>query len=201
MRNASREVTDKLSDLKKLTEETVILRRAVIDALGNDLLELADVISGVIGSGGKVMLGGNGGSLALAQHFASELVVRLSARRNRQALPAVTLGINATLSTAASDDFGWEHALARQVEALANRGDMLLLLSTSGNPANLVRAAKAARERGVLTAALLGGSGGKLKSVVDRALIIPHTVAQRIHEEQLYLIHLLTAAVERDLFA
>jgi len=192
---------NKILQIKKLSEETIILRRAVVEELTKPLLELADVIAGVIGTGGKIMLGGNGGSLALATHFASEMVVRLSARRNRQALPAITLGLNPTLTTAASNDFGWDMALARQVEAMGNKNDMLLLFSTSGDSANLIRAAVTARERGLLTAAMIGGTGGKLKDNVDRSLIIPHTTAQRVHEEQLFLIHLLSFAVERDFVA
>ena len=191
---------DKLAHLRKLGDESAILRRATVEKLGEKILETADLLSGVIGAGGKIMLAGNGGSLALATHFASELVVRLSSERNRQALPAVTIGVNPALVSAASNDFGWEHVFARQVEALGNKGDMLMLISTSGNAANLIRAAQTAREKRILTAALLGATGGGLKGAVERSLIVPHTSPQRVHEEHLFIIHLLAEHIERDLF-
>ena len=192
----------RLANLQKLCDDTLITRKGMIESLGMAILELSDVISGVIGAGGKIMSAGNGGSMTVAMHFTSELVVRLSSQRNRRALPAVSLGINPAVSSAASNDFGWENSLAREVEALGRKGDILLLLSTSGKAQNLVKAAQIAKDLGILTAGLLGGGGisSRLQKVVDRTIVVPHPSPQRVHEEHLFIIHLLSEEVERDLF-
>ncbi|HKK21487.1 MAG TPA: SIS domain-containing protein, partial [candidate division Zixibacteria bacterium] len=104
------------------------------------------------------------------------------------------------IMTAASNDYGFENVFARQVEGLGSKGDMLFLLSTSGNSPNLVRAAQAAHERGMITVALLGGNGGRLAKIVERALIIPHPSTQRIQEEHIFIIHHLVELIESDLF-
>lgn len=190
----------RLAYMKKLAEEGAILRRTVVEELGPKVIEMAAVISGVIGAGGKLMLAGNGGSAADASHFAGEMIVRLTAERNRQSLPALALGADAVIMTAAANDYGYENVFARQVEGLGHKGDMLMVLSTSGNSPNLIKAVQTARERGLLTAGLLGAKGGKVAPLVDRALVVPHTSTQRIQEEHSFLIHVLVELVESDLF-
>lgn len=192
---------DKQVHLVKLGEETAIIRKSVIDQLGNKLLEVADVVSGVIGSGGKILIAGNGGSAAMAAHFAAEMVVRLTAQKNRQSLPALALCVDPAVMTAAANDFGFEKMFARQVEGLGNKGDMLFIMSTSGNSPNLIEAVAMAHKKSLLTTALLGGNGGKLAKIVERVLVVPHSSTQRIQEEHLFLIHLLVEMVESDLFA
>ena len=187
--------------LRKLAEETAILRKSVVEKLGTEILDLAAVISGVIGTGGKIMLAGNGGSAADASHFAAEMIVRLTAERNRQSLPAMALSVDPSVMTAAANDFGYDNVFARQVEGLGNKGDMLFVISTSGNSANLIKAAQTAREKGLICVGLLGGTGGKLTTAVDRALIVPHPSTQRIQEEHTFIIHLLVELVEGDLFS
>jgi len=187
--------------LVKLGEETSILRKAVIDQLGNKLLEIADVISGVIGSGGKILIAGNGGSAAMASHFAAEMIVRLTADKNRQSLPAVALCVDPAVMTAAANDYGYDKVFARQIEGLGQKGDMLFFMSTSGNSPNLLEAVGTAHKKGLITSGLLGGNGGKLGKNVERVLVVPHTSTQRIQEEHLFVIHLLVEMVESDLFA
>ncbi len=190
----------RLAQLKKLACETAILRKSVVDGLGEQILEMAAVISGVIGSGGKILIAGNGGSAADACHFSGEMIVRLTADRNRQALPAIALCTDPAIMTAAANDFGYENVFARQIQGIGNKGDMLFVISTSGNSSNLVKAAHTAKELGLLTSGLLGDKGGKLSGIVDRALIIPHPSTQRIQEEHIFVIHLLVELVESDLF-
>jgi D-sedoheptulose 7-phosphate isomerase len=103
--------------------------------------------------------------------------------------------------TAAADQFGYDWIFARQIEGLGHKGDMFLALSTTGNPPNLLRAAQTAREKGMISAALIGGTGGKLQGVVDRPLVIPHGGRQRIREDQLYILDVLVEFIERDLCA
>ncbi|RKX20131.1 MAG: phosphoheptose isomerase [Candidatus Zixiibacteriota bacterium] len=193
-------IDEKLLQIKNLANDTAILRKSVIDDLGKPLIELSAVISGVIGSGGKILIAGNGGSAADAQHFAGEMIVRLTSDRNRQSLPAISLTADTAVLSAAANDFGFENIFSRQVEGLGHKGDLLFLISTSGNSLNLIKAAHVARERGMITVGLLGNNGGKLASMVDKVLIVPHPSTQRIQEEHIFLIHLLVGLVESDLF-
>ena len=189
-----------LLELIKRAEEAGVLRKAVVEQLGQKVLDMAGVMSGVIGSGGKILIAGNGGSASMSCHFAAELVVRLTSERNRQALPAISLSADMAIITAAGNDYGFENIFARQVEALGNRGDLLIVMSTSGNSENLVRAVDTARQKQVITAGLLGGDGGQLLKLVDKPLVVPHPMTQRIQEEHLFLIHHLVELVEQDLF-
>jgi len=190
---------EKLARMLKLGDETCLLRKSVLGALGEKILDTAALISGVLGAGGKLLIAGNGGSAADASHFAGEMVVRLTAESNRRGLPALSLNVDPSVMTAAANDFGFDKIFARQVEALGNKGDMLFVISTSGNSANLIEAARTARQRGILATGLLGGSGGELKKLIDRPLIIPHTSTQRIQEEHIFIIHLLVELIESDL--
>jgi len=192
---------EKLLQLVKLAEETSLLRKAVVEQLGSRILDTASLISGVLGAGGKLLLAGNGGSAAEASHWAAEMVVRLTSERNRQSLAAIALCVDPSVMTAAANDYGFDNVFARQVEGLGNKGDMLVVLSTSGNSANLVKAAQVARKQGMITVALLGGNGGKLGKMVERALVVPHPSTQRIQEEHLFIMHILVELVEKDLFA
>jgi D-sedoheptulose 7-phosphate isomerase len=191
---------EKLLRIKTLADESAILRKSVADQLGQQLLDLAALFSGVIGSGGKIITAGNGGSAAEASHFATEMIVRLTAERNRQSLPAICINVDTSVLTAAANDYGFDNVFARQVEGLANKGDLLFVFSTSGNSKNLVKAVQTARDKNVLTAAMLGGKGGELVKIVDRALVVPHPSTQRIQEEHLFLLHMLVELIEGDLF-
>lgn len=191
---------NKLAYLHTVAEESAILRRSCLEQLAQQLIDTAAVISGVLGAGGKILMAGNGGSAADASHFATEMIVRLSSDRNRQSLAALALCADPSVMTAAANDFGFENVFSRQVEGLGHKGDMLFLISTSGDSENLVRAAATAREKGLITAALLGGAGGRLAKLVDRSLIVPDKSTQRIQEEHIFIIHLLVELIEGDLF-
>ncbi len=190
---------ERLLHLKKLADEGAILRKSTVETLGKGIIELAAVISGVLGSGKKLLLAGNGGSAADASHFAGEMIVRLSAERNRQSLPAIALNTDSTILTAAANDYGFENVFSRQVEGLGQRGDMLLVISTSGNSPNLLKAVQTAKKHGLLTTGLLGSDGGKLLKAVDRSLVVPHPSTQRVQEEHIFIIHTLVELIESDL--
>jgi len=136
--------------------------------------------------GGKALIAGNGGSAADSMHFAEELVVRF--RKNRQALGALAL-CDPTVLTCAGNDFGFESVFSRQVEALGRPGDVLIVLSTSGNSANLVRAAAAAHAGRLRTAALLGGDGGRLRGACDVELVVPSDSTARVQEVHKVIYH------------
>jgi D-sedoheptulose 7-phosphate isomerase len=164
------------------------------------LLPLADplqqLVTAMLGSwqnGGKTLIAGNGGSAADAMHFAEELVVRF--RKNRRALPAIAL-CDPTVITCAANDFGYESVFERQVEAFGKPGDVLIILTTSGNSINLLKAAKLAKSQQLITAAFLGKSGGKALGLCDIELIVPSDDTARIQEAHKLFIHTLCQYVD-----
>ncbi len=195
-------LTDKerINLLRKKSDEALELRRQVIEDQSTAISALAARMAAVIGAGKKILVCGNGGSAADSSHLVTELVVRLSAERNRTALPALSLTADSAVLTAVGNDYGYERIFARQVEALGVKGDMLLVLSTSGNSRNVIRAIEVATKQTMITGALLGGEGGELKGKVDSPVIIPSESTQRIQEEHKFIIHLLVELVESDLF-
>ncbi|MBN2226546.1 MAG: SIS domain-containing protein [candidate division Zixibacteria bacterium] len=184
----------------RAAEESSLLRRTASEALAEPLVDLANVCAGVLGAGGKMLICGNGGSAADASHMAAEMIIRLTAEKNRQALPALALNADTSVLTAAANDFGYDRIFSRQVEGLGVVGDMLLMISTSGNSMNLIRAAEVARDKKMITSALLGKDGGRLAMMVDKKLIVSHHTVQRIQEEHIFLIHTLVELIESDLF-
>ena len=190
---------EKIQQLKRQVDDSVLLRQAAFESMGSRLIETAHQISGVIGAGGKVILVGNGSLAAIADLVTTEFIARMSSERQRQALPVMTLGSDAALITGIGDDYGFENIYARQIEGLGHKGDLLVVLSITGNSANLVRAVQVARDRGLLTTALIGNQNGRLVSLVDRVLLVQHPLRQRLEEEILFLLHLLVDVVERDL--
>lgn len=144
--------------------------------------------------GGKILLCGNGGSAADAQHIAAELVGRFS--HARRGLPAIALTTDSSALTAIGNDFGFEQVFARQVEALAREGDVLIGISTSGNSRNVIEAVKVARNMGVTTIGLLGGGGGVLKDLVDHVLIVPSHDTPRIQECHILIGHIWCAMID-----
>ncbi|MBU1165992.1 D-sedoheptulose 7-phosphate isomerase, partial [Candidatus Micrarchaeota archaeon] len=145
-----------------------------------------------------LLICGNGGSAADAQHFAAELVGRY--KKERKALPAIALTTDTSVITAISNDYGFEHVFSRQVEALSAGGDVLFLISTSGNSPNLLEAAKKAKTLGIKIIGLLGKGGGKLKSMCDHAIVIPSDNTPRIQEMHVLVIHMICESVENNIF-
>lgn len=149
-----------------------------------------------LGADGRVLAAGNGGSAAEAMHLAEELSGRY--RGDRRAFDALALPADGTALTCMANDFGFEHVFARGVEAFGRKGDLLVVLSSSGNSANLARACETARRRGLRILALLGGGGGALAGKADAEVVLPADVApQHAQEAHLVVIHLMLDAVER----
>ena len=158
---------------------------------------IADAYVAALGGGGTLFFAGNGGSAADAQHLATEYVVRYQS--NRPALRAVALTTDSSLLTACANDMGFDEVFARQVEALARPGDVLSLHSTSGESPNVIRAAQAAKARGVTVVSFLGKSGGHLKDLADVVLVVPSDDTARIQEIHLAIEHLICSMVEERL--
>lgn len=165
-------------------------------ALEGPLQQLADAAQACWSGHGKLLIAGNGGSAADAMHLAEELVVRF--RANRRALAAMALSDPAVV-TCCGNDFGYEQVFARQIEALGNPGDLLILFSTSGNSANLLRAVEQARRQNVATAAFLGNDGGKLKGRCDIELLVRCATTARVQEAHKLLFHILCEWVDQTI--
>ncbi|MCK4508331.1 MAG: D-sedoheptulose 7-phosphate isomerase, partial [Desulfuromonadales bacterium] len=148
--------------------------------------------------GHKIMTMGNGGSAADAQHFAAEMVGRFLLER--KALPAIALTTDTSILTAVGNDYGFDDVFNRQVEALANPGDVLIGISTSGNSLNIKRALESGKNIGVRTVGLLGRDGGEIGPMVDFNLTIPSSETPRIQEAHLVIIHILCDLIEKGLF-
>lgn len=161
------------------------------------LLRVVDALLEAFGRGGKVLLCGNGGSAADAQHFASELVGRF--QRDRRGVPAVALSTDTSLLTAVANDYGFERVFARQVEALGAPGDVVIGISTSGRSANVVAALAAARARGLKTIAFTGGDGAAVGREADIHVDVPHAVTARVQEVQRTQMHAVCELVEEGL--
>lgn len=167
--------------------------------MAGDVAEIADLTATALEDGGKLMFCGNGGSAADAQHLATEYVVRF--RADRRPLPALALTTDTSLLTAAANDYGFDQVFARQVEALGRPGDVLFLHSTSGESPNLLRAAEAAKGKGVVTVAMLARGGGALAGLVDHALVLPTVEGARAQELHLTIGHIICEVAEGRLNA
>jgi D-sedoheptulose 7-phosphate isomerase len=172
------------------------LREEVAPAIA----EVSRVLIERVRAGGKILICGNGGSAADAQHMATELTVCYLVR-DRRPLPAIALTVDTSVLTAAANDLGFEHVFSRQVEALGRAGDALIAISTSGNSPNVLRAVEQGREQGIVTIGLTGKKGGALADKVDHWLGVPSDDTPRIQEAHLVVEHLLCEALEEALGA
>jgi D-sedoheptulose 7-phosphate isomerase len=167
-------------------------------ALLRQVAEAARIITEAMRAGRRLLLVGNGGSAADAQHIAAEFVGRYL--KERRALPALALSVNASAVTAIGNDYGFENIFARQVEAFARPGDVLMAISTSGNSRNVVRAVLQASDMQVTTIALTGATGGMLRSTAALCLCMPSTDTPRIQEAHILTGHAIAEIVEHELF-
>lgn len=185
--------------LRARVREAIDVCQALLD--DDSLAEAVDAVVGAIVAslegGGKVLLCGNGGSAADAQHLAAELVGRFCLER--QPYPAVALSDNVAAVTAVGNDYGYEDVFTRAVRALGNPGDVLIGLSTSGESRNVIGALEAARERGLVTVTLVGGSGSSMERVSEHVLRVPGASTARIQEAQMLVGHTIFELVEREL--
>ena len=165
--------------------------------LGPDMDRALEMVQGAVSRGGTLFFCGNGGSAADAQHMATEYVVRYM--RKRRAYPAIALTTDTSLLTAAGNDLGFENVFARQIEALAKSGDLLIIHSTSGNSPNVLRAAETARQQGVQVLAFSARDGGALRALADHNVIIPTERTDRAQELHLCIEHIICDLVEQTL--
>ena len=191
-----------MSEVRSIFEASLGKAAEALEAFRSDAACLdaceafGDLLSEVYRGGGKAMAAGNGGSMADALHFAEELTGRF--RGERRPLPAMALG-ESTHLTCVSNDYGFDHVFSRMVEAFGGAGDVLILLSTSGNSVNLLLAAEAAKAKGVKVVGLLGRGGGRLAPLCDLVVMAPGETSDRIQEVHMLVLHVVIEAAEREL--
>jgi D-sedoheptulose 7-phosphate isomerase len=187
-------------DAERYLRETAEAVLAARDACMDDIVEAARVLVEALKGGSKMLICGNGGSAADAQHLATEFVSTLTVDHQRPTIPAIALTTDTSLLTAIANDFGVEGMFARQVESLGAAGDVLIAISTSGNSANVVGAAETARDRELRVVALTGERGGKVAPLADVAIRVPSSVTAHIQECHLAIEQLLALLVEEELY-
>jgi len=167
-------------------EETTRTLKALAD-IRPAIDQASKLILETLKSGGKLLVAGNGGSAAEAAHFATELTGRYA--KNRKALPALALSADGSLLTCIGNDYGFDQVFSRQIEGLAKPGDLVVVLTSSGNSVNIIAALKTAKNQGIKSLALLGRGGGKAKGLATCELIIPGQSGAAAQEAHLFLIH------------
>lgn len=188
-----------MTNARKYIEESVEAKLAFLaDGGAKQVEQAAALMADAIRSGRRIYLFGNGGSAADAQHIAGELVGRF--QMERKGMPAVAFTTDTSVLTSVGNDYGFDAVYTRQVEALVEKGDVVIAITTSGNSPNVVAAAKLAREKGAKVIGLTGGDGGELKKCSNLALIIPAKETCHIQEVHITIGHALCAMVEEAVF-
>ena len=185
--------------IKDLFRESIHAKEVFLAEQSDALARAIDLVATALGADRKVLLFGNGGSAADAQHIAAELVGRFMGER--KALPAIALTTDTSALTAIANDYGYDEVFARQIDALGRAGDVAIAISTSGNSPSVLRAVDAAREAGLTTIGLTGGTGGRLAPAVDVCLVVSaSTLSCRVQETHILIGHVICELAERRLF-
>lgn len=185
--------------IQQIAQESIDTKRAFFDSHADAVARAAEILITAIQAGGKVLIFGNGGSAADAQHIAAELVNRLN--HDRPPIAAIALTTDSSILTSVGNDSTFDELFERQLRALGRAGDVALAISTSGNSPNVLRAVEAARELGIKTIGLAGRNGGKLAGAVDLALVVATQSTQRIQETHITIGHILCELIEEALFS
>jgi D-sedoheptulose 7-phosphate isomerase len=185
---------------KQLTQSIATMQATLADLhIADTIATIAELTANAMQAGRKLLVAGNGGSAADAQHLVAEFVVRLS--DNRPALRAIALTTDSSILTACGNDFGFDQIFSRQIESLGQPGDVFLGISTSGNSPNILRALEQAREMDIITVGFSGSGGGQMRDLCDYNVIIPSTTTMNIQECHLALEHIFCMLVECHYFA
>jgi len=183
-----------IDEIRKIVADSLEVKKSFFAANEERIARVAREICTAFEHGNKILLFGNGGSAADAQHIAGEWIGRF--QRERAPLPAIALATNMSALTAIGNDYGFDQIFARQVRALGRKGDVAFAISTSGNSPNILEAVREAKEAGLVTVGLTGGDGGRLASEVQYLLNVPHTETPRIQEVHIMVCHILCGLVD-----
>lgn len=186
------------NQISAIVADSLEVKRHFFDAHAADVERTAQLIAAAFKANGKLLVFGNGGSAADAQHIAGELVNRFL--QQRRALPAIALTTDGGVLTCIGNDTGFENIFARQIEALGTKGDVCLAISTSGTSPNVIAACEQARRHGMTVIGLLGRGGGTVAALCDLALIVPSDDTQRIQETHNLIGHIVCELIEGELF-
>jgi D-sedoheptulose 7-phosphate isomerase len=186
-----------ITRLKEIANESIQVKQEFSNSLFEKIFCAIEKISKALKDGRKLILMGNGGSAADAQHIAAEMVVRF--KKERKALPAIALHTDTSCLTAISNDYSYNKIFSRQIEAFCNKGDVVLGISTSGNSENIILGIKKAKELSAITIALTGMHGGKLNDIADIVMNIPSRNTARIQESHILLGHMICEIVEEEI--
>lgn len=186
--------------VKEILNESIRVKNKIVDdpSLLSQISKVSSVIIEAYRKKNKVILFGNGGSAADAQHVAGELVNRL--QMEREALPAIALTTDSSVLTSIANDYDYSRIFARQMEAFVKEGDVAIGISTSGSSPNVIEAVKVAKEKGAKTVGFTGTKGGKLAELVDFVISVPSDETPRVQESHITIFHVICCLVERELF-
>lgn len=184
--------------ISELIDESIRIKKLVLEKEAGNIEKAARAMLSSFGNNCKLLLFGNGGSAADSQHIATELVHQFE-KKGRKGLPAIALTTDTSTLTAIGNDWGFGYVFERQVEALADEGDVAFGISTSGNSENVCWGLKKAKELGCTTIALLGGNGGKAKGIADICIIVPGEVTARVQEAHIMIGHILCSLIEEGI--
>ena len=186
--------------VKNTFEDSISVKKQIIeDSAYEVLVEAGDIIAHSISGGGKLLLCGNGGSAADAQHLAAEFLIRLTSDVNRESIPALSLAQDTSTLTACINDYGSDDIFKRVFSALSSRGDTLLAITTSGNSKNIIETLKEAKARKIFSLGFLGNGGGEALSYCDLAFVVPSSITARIQECHITAGHALLQYIEDSL--
>ncbi len=189
-----------MTDFRKSIEKSITLRKKIF-SLKNEIEKSINLIFKTIKSKKKILICGNGGSAAEAQHLAAEFLVRLNPKINRKSFPMIALALDTSTLTACGNDFSFDEIFSRNLEGIGEKGDLLICLSTSGNSKNIIQVLKKAKKKKILSLSLLGNNGGRAKKLSDYSIIIPSSDTALIQEEHLFLGHFILNKVEKKLIS
>lgn len=190
--------------IKKLLKKTILEKNLILQKLifeEKKITKLIKKFSENLQNGGKLIFCGNGGSAADAQHLATEYLVRLRPKKNRSAIPSISLTMDSTYLTACGNDYGFENIFSRAISGLGNNNDILIVISTSGKSKNIIKVLKKAKEMGIYSFALLGSGGGMAKEHCDEKIIVKSKSVARIQEAHIFLGHFILENLEDKLLA
>ena len=186
--------------VKQTFQDSINVKQQIIEDRSYEILiEAGDIIANSISKGGKLLLCGNGGSAADAQHLAAEFLIRLTSDVNRQSIPALALAQDTSTLTACINDYGPDKIFRRVFSSLSCDGDILLAITTSGNSINIIETLKSAKEKGIYSIGFLGNGGGEALSYCDLAFIAPSKITARIQESHITAGHALLQYIEDSL--
>lgn len=188
-----------IEKILSIEEEHSLVLKNFIKKEKEKILEVVFLCKEIISKGGKILIFGNGGSAADAQHLAAELVNRF--KRERAPLPAIALTTDTSILTAIANDYNFSEIFVKQIQALGKRGDLALGISTSGKSDNVIKALKVAKDLGLYTVGLSGGEGGLMKDYCDYLILVPSFNTPRIQEGHLLFLHIFSELLEEVFFS